>query len=334
MSNDAGFDSPRGAVIFDEDSSGSETEIDDTPPQATERRVQWSQVRLFIEAGLDDPLKCAQWCVSVGLVKERRECRIHRRPLELRCHRGIRWYCGRCRSDVCALSGSVFDGCRLPLGKAVMLIHCYARGVAYKEASVATAWSSNETPVAESTIARWYRLLRDRLIDWAADPVMGTGKIGGEGMIVQVDEAVIGRRKYHRGRVLPSSWVVGLIDEAGEVRMEVALDRKARTLEDIILRNVTRGSIIHSDGWKGYSRLSSIGYRHSVVVHGKEFVAADGTHTQAIESQWRQLRRTTSKGGVRHKDLGEHLIEYMWRRKNRIKNLDPFEQIIEILKHE
>ena len=56
--------------------------------------------------------------------------------------------------------------------------------------------------------------------------------------------------------------------------------------------------------------MDSLGYVHSTVCHRREFVAADGTHTQRIESQWRSMRRRFSPGGLRREEVAEHLVEW------------------------
>jgi hypothetical protein len=37
-------------------------------------------------------------------------------------------------------------------------------------------------------------------------------KIGGEGKVVQIDESLFGKRKYHRGHVVKGQWVFGGIE--------------------------------------------------------------------------------------------------------------------------
>ena len=44
-------------------------------------------------------------------------------------------------------------------------------------------------------------------------------------------------------------------------------DRSAETLEAIITRHSEPGSIIYSDGWKGYMGLNDLGFRHFTVEH-------------------------------------------------------------------
>ena len=49
-------------------------------------------------------------------------------------------------------------------------------------------------------------------------------------------------------------------------------NRKESTLIPIIKKWITPGTIIHSDCWKAYSKLSALGYTHVTVNHSKEFV--------------------------------------------------------------
>ena len=147
--------------------------------------------------------------------------------------------------------------------------------------------------------------------------------IGGPGRVVQVDEALIGRRKYHRGRAIEGTWVFGMVDDQGAVRMEVSEKRDKDTLQGSIPRNVLPGSIIHSDCWRAYHGLDALGYQHSTVNHSVEFVAQDGTHTQKIESQWHALRRMFSPGGRKHEDIADYLVKFLWRQKCRRDGLDP-----------
>ena len=114
-------------------------------------------------------------------------------------------------------------------------------------------------------------------------PLRG-GQIGRPNLVVQVDEAQVGRRKYHRGRVFSDTWVLGMIDEVGELRLEICTRREAATLLRLMQRHVAAGSEVHTDWWLAYKGPGALGY-HRVVNHRVEFVAADGTHTQRIESQ-------------------------------------------------
>lgn len=298
----------------------------------------WSEVRLFKEAHLDDAFKCASWMVDVGLLITP-NCRIHRKPRQLAMRSDASvpvFWCGSCRDRVSALTGTIFAEARLPLGKALMLVLSFAHGLSYQDAARACVFQREDSPVANSTVSHYYSLLREILIGSADQIAAGGGpQIGGPGMIVQVDEALVGRRKFNVGRGLRESWIFGMVDEAGQLRMEICPGgkRDRKTLTTILEKHVCPGSIIHSDGWAGYARLDELGFTHSRVNHKQEFIAADGTHTQRIESLWRSMRRGLTPGGKRHDDLADYLVEYMWRRECARGNRDPFASLILLIKN-
>lgn len=296
---------------------------------------EWSQARLMLEVRPNDTQAVLAWCMNVGLIKASMECRRHREPrvLQFRVDRDLHtWNCGKCKDRISVTRGSIFEDANLPLGKVLMLALCFARAYTYEESQVSCIFTSNEDRPIRATIAHWFSIFRDRLVDHVADMISGDGLIGGPGVIVQIDEALIGRRKYNRGRVVQGTWVLGMIDSSGKVRLEICARRDATTLRDIIKRHVLPGSVIHTDSWKGYSHLDNLGYTHRTVNHSTEFVAIDGTHTQRIESQWRNIRRTFSRGGIPHDDIGDHLMEYMWRQNCKQTKIDPFASLISILK--
>lgn len=302
----------------------------------------WSQVRLFREAHLDSPRSCTEWCMSVGLLKGQRECRRHRTAMKLierqeRAELPLYWYCGKCNSRVSATEGSIFESLSMSMGRALMLLHQYANLASYEEAALAVVFAAEDQPAGSATIADWYGLARDRLVD-EADNIGEGGRIGGPGVVVQVDEAQIGRRKWHRGRVPKDVWVLGAIDQAGGLRMQVVADKSSATLLPIIQEWCLPGSVIHTDGWRSYRALAGPEYEftHSWVNHAQQgpgrFVGPDGTHTQRIESQWRSLRRMFSPGGRPHEQVAAYLVEHIWRRSCRQMGRDPFADLVRLFR--
>ena len=94
--------------------------------------------------------------------------------------------------------------------------------------------------------------------------------------VVEIDEALLDRRKYNRGRAKDSAWILGGIKRpTSEHPIPRAFlvecpDRKQETLEKIIQENVEPGAIILTDSFRSYLHISRLGYYHYVVTHSKK----------------------------------------------------------------
>lgn len=153
--------------------------------------------------------------------------------------------------------------------------------------------------------------------------------------IVEVDETYMGgqwknKRKSvrakgtKRGRGTSKQPVFGIYARGGTVWAEVVDDVEAKTLQPLIRRQVSRGSTVCSDTWKGYTGIATQGYVHRLVEHGKgEYSDCRGTHINGLEGFWGYLkRRLAAKGGIRRERLDLYLAEYVWRYNNRKLPLD------------
>jgi hypothetical protein len=61
-------------------------------------------------------------------------------------------------------------------------------------------------------------------------------KIGGNGMIVEIDESKFGKRKYNRGHRVEGVWILGMIEKTGQkrIRLVTLKDRSKTTLLELI----------------------------------------------------------------------------------------------------
>lgn len=310
-------------------SSSSEEEGRRFQPRLIPRDL-WGPVRLEREAYLRDEVACVRWCVEVGLFKAGPVCRC-RRGTEVLVVRGQRpvWYCPSCRRRHGSVTnGSVFEGSRIPLARGLLLAMGYAHGLDYRAAVHQCAMEGRERPLSYTTIARWYKRFR-RVVGRAT---RARGRIGGPGQIVQMDECCLGRRKHHRGRRVPQLWVVGGIDQAGQIHLDIVPNRAGPTLLRVALRRVQAGSTIHTDEWRGYLGLDRLGFTHKRVNHRRWFVGPDGTHTQRVEALWRAVRRKFSRGGIRRRGTSSHLREFMWRRWCARGGIDAFGHLLTLLR--
>ncbi len=155
---------------------------------------------------------------------------------------------------------------------------------------------------------------------------------------MEIDESKFGKRKYNKGRYVEGHWVFGGIErDSKDAFMVEVPNRTAATLLPIIQRYVRPGSIVMSDEWKAYCRISSsLNMSHQTVNHSIQFVdPGTGAHTQGIESTWGATKRMMRKEGVMatSKNLfPTYLPEYLWRRK--FSTTDPFLTILDHIKEQ
>ena len=91
---------------------------------------------------------------------------------------------------------------------------------------------------------------------WLDEKFEQQGKIRCSGIVIEIDENKIGKRKYNRGRMVEGHWILGLIErlgngQRGKFRLAILPDnrRDEETLLPIIIEHCQRGSEIHTDGW-------------------------------------------------------------------------------------
>ena len=121
---------------------------------------------------------------------------------------------------------------------------------------------------------------------------------------------------------MEGQWVLGGVEHEGRGCFLVPLAARNRaTLESIICNWVVEGSIIWTDSWKAYNRLSRCNFQHATVNHKREFKTVDGVHTNKIEGHWRQAKRCMPECGVRKTMFSSYLAEFIWRYRNHGKDL-------------
>ena len=117
---------------------------------------------------------------------------------------GIRWRCMKrgCRKTKSVRSGSFFEHVRLSLLKSMLFIHLWSKG--YKEKLML-----DDFDFSAQTVVDWSRFCRE-MCEYCIDSMEMV--IGGEGSVVELDETVIVKRKYDRGRILRTGWLFGGIE--------------------------------------------------------------------------------------------------------------------------
>ena len=153
---------------------------------------------------------------------------------------------------------------------------------------------------------------------------------------VEVDESYFGAQRVRgkRGRGAYGKTIVfGLLKRQGKVYTEVVPDCSKATLQGIMRGRIDAGTVIHSDGWRGYDGLVDIGFdKHYRVHHGENEFANGERHINGIESFWSYAKRRLAKfNGVPKHTFYLHLKETEFRFNHRTVNM--YLEILKLLRN-
>lgn len=226
------------------------------------------------------PVEFDNWLKDLGLLHRRRICQFCGATMTLRQPKDEKRYgTWRCQNkaqhpegktlEIGFLQGTFFAGSHLTTQKIFALTYYWAHQYGRQEDI------KHELKIDDHTIVDWRMFCRDICAQhYVANPIM----IGGEGRnkgvemeiesyfvigkVVEVDETLIVRRKYNRGRISEKEqiWLFGGVERGSQgkkcfmVPLELEEDqrRDAATLLPLIRQYVLPGTTVISDEWKAY----------------------------------------------------------------------------------
>ena len=173
------------------------------------------------------------------------------------------------------------------------------------------------------TVVKCLKITRKTSVDWRSFCSEVTDKwfseqeaIGGEGVEVEIDETLISKRKYQRGRILGQIWLFGGIERISKKKFVIPLNeegdrRNKETLLPLIQKFIRPGSVIYSDCWPAYKDISDLGYTHHEINHSESFVKGQ-IHMQNIERLWRVIKEWIKRPGIISCYLRQYLSRYLF----------------------
>lgn len=264
--------------------------------------------------------------------------------LKGKAHRPGVYQCNACREQFTVTVGTVMERSKIPLNKWLMAMHLLGaskKGMSAKQL---------ERMLGVTYQSAWF--LAHRIREAMKDDAPAS-PMGGEGKIIEADELYTGKRENplppspqrkgrpftKRGLSGPASKrvVIGLVERGAHTRLFHIQHATAASVRDVLVRNVSRESTLHTDESNLYTTTGAeFGEHHTVHHSSGEYVryeAGTMVTTNSIENVFSVFERGMI--GVYqhcgeahlHRYLNEFAFRYNRRSALGIEDTERTEQI-------
>lgn len=210
--------------------------------------------------------------------------------------------CKACREQFTVTVGTIMERSHIPLAKWVLAIQLMAaskKGMSAKQI---------ERMLGVTYRTAWFMMHRIRK---AMSPDEKAGPLGGTGKAVESDETYVGGRAKNakKGKPIPKKHpVVALVERDGPMRASHVPDVTARTVREVLVRQVSRKSTLMTDDSLLYHWLGREFANHEAVNHSAKEYVRDAAHVNTAESFFSLLKRGIM--GSFHSVSEQHLQRY------------------------
>jgi transposase-like protein len=237
-------------------------------------------------------------------------------------HRPGLFQCNACRGAFTVTNGSVMESSHVPLHKWVLGFHLMAAS----KKGVSAHQLHRMLHVTYKTAWFMAHRIREAMADPAPTP------IGGEGKVVEADEAYHGRKEtptpskrrrgrpyIKRGKHAEKRVIVALVERGGEARAFHLPVVSAKNIREKLVKHADRKSRLHTDESNLYPAVGQEFAKHETVNHGAREYARGDVTTNTVEGFFGVFKRGMT-GVYQHcgeQHLQRYLNEFTFRYNNR-----------------
>jgi transposase-like protein/ribosomal protein L37AE/L43A len=215
--------------------------------------------------------------------------------------------CAKCHYRTSVIAGTIFQDTKKPLR---LWFHAMWHLTSQKYGANALGMQRVLGLSSYHVGWTWLHKLRCAMVRPGRDRLSGT---------VEVDETYIGGEKPGKrgrgamGKVLVVVMVELIESKVGRIRLKRVPDASGPSLDGAVKESVGPGSIIHTDGWGGYGRLSEIGYAHEVIRKRADVGQNLLPRVNRVVALLKRWLLGTYQGAVRPSHLDYYLDEFTFR---------------------
>jgi transposase-like protein len=220
-----------------------------------------------------------------------------------------RWECRACGVQTSVTAGTIFQDTRTSLTvwfRAIWWVTAQKTGASAAGLQRVLGLGSYETAWT------WLQKLRRAMVRPGRDRLSGRVEVD-EAYLGGLEEGVRGRQTEKKALIVVAAEEDGR--RIGRIRMRRVASASAGELQAFIAEVVEPGSVIHTDGWEGYTGLSTKGFTHEVTPIGKNKKRAVELLPRAhrVVSLLKRWLMGTHQGAVSHEHLDYYLDEFTFR---------------------
>ena len=170
------------------------------------------------------------------------------------------YQCARCGYQTSVIAGTIFQDTHKPLAlwfRAIWWVTSQKNGTSALGLKRVLGLGSYKTAWA------WLHKLRRTMVRPGRDRLSGEVEID-ETYLGGLEEGLRGRKIEKKALIVVAAQVDG--KKIGRIRMKRIHDASSKSLHPFIENFIEPGSLIHTDGWEGYSGIEKKGYIHKVTV--------------------------------------------------------------------
>jgi len=224
-------------------------------------------------------------------------------------NRGL-WMCRACGRQTSVTAGTIFHRSRLPLTlwfRAIWYVTSQKNGTSAMTVQRLLGLGSYQTAWT------WLHKLRRAMVRPDRDRLDGR---------IEVDEMFVGGvEPGFEGRSAPGKTLVAIAAQEsgvgiGRIRMACIANARKATLHRFIQETIEPGSVVHTDGWRGYMGLKTIGYGHEVSAmqgRGPDAATRAMPRVHRVAALVKRWLLGTHQGAVRSEHLPYYLDEFTFR---------------------